>query len=545
MKRLITNGFVAAALAAAALAGCSTAEQGGSQAETPAAAETAAVSDDQSAAQVLAANKSPDTGDAAFNEAEVKDVKLSGQTVTISAAGTYRLSGTLTGGQVVVTAPDAAVKLILDGVDISNPGGAAIAVTDAKQVTVILADGSQNKLSDASSYADGAEVNAALYSKADLTITGTGSLSVRGNGNDAIASSDGLDVQSGTITVDAVDDGIRGKDYLIISGGTVTVTAGGDGLKADNAEEADSGYVAIGGGSVKVTAKGDGIEAATDLVTTGGEVSVDAGGGSTASQGLKAGVIAVLEKGKLNVKASDDGVHGDAVVRVNGAELAVASGDDGIHAETVLRLDGGVVAITESVEGLEAQDISLSGGDVTVVSSDDGVNAAGDQERGDYSVTVTGGNLTINSGGDGFDSNGVATISGGTVTVHGPVQNNNGALDVNGSFKISGGVLAAAGSAGMAVAPGTDSPQGWVSATLTTAVPAGTTLNIVDTKGAVVATFVTTKTVQNIVFSSAAIQTGQEYKVTSGTSEIATVTAGTAPAGRGGGPGGGGFGGPR
>lgn len=178
---------------------------------------------------------------------------------------------------------------------------------------------------------------------------------------------------------------------------------------------------------------------------------------------------------------------------------------------------------------------------------------------GDFKLTVTGGTLVVNADGDGLDSNGTAEITGGTVVVNGPEQAGNGALDVNGSFTVSGGTLLAAGSAGMAVAPGTESEQGWLSATLDSAVDAGTTLHVVDSDGKVLATFVTSKSVQNVVYSSSAVKSGEEYRIYSGGSasgtstggltatgelgsaeEIATVTAGEAPEGGfgGGGPGG-------
>src|SRR5690606_28538645 len=103
------------------------------------------------------------------------------------------------------------------------------------------------------------EPNAALYSTADLTITGTGALEVHGNANDGITSKDGLVIESGTITVDAVDDAVRGKDYVVVSGGTLDLTAGGDGIKSDNDEDAALGYVYVADGDVTVTAGDDGI----------------------------------------------------------------------------------------------------------------------------------------------------------------------------------------------------------------------------------------------------------------------------------------------
>ncbi|MEU5291610.1 carbohydrate-binding domain-containing protein [Streptomyces umbrinus] len=569
------------ALATAALAGCSSGSDsdsdGSSSAGSGSSGSAAAVDGGQDAAAVLADNKESHAGDsdAEWEESDAVEIQLKGDsasvdgdgatakgaTVTVTAGGTYRISGTLSDGQIVVNAPDQDVKLVLDGAKISHSSGAAIDVTEADEAVVILADGSANTLGDADSYADDVEANAALHSAADLTVTGDGKLTVRGNGNDGIASTDGLVIASGTIVVDAVDDGIRGKDYLIVEGGSVTVTAGGDGLKADNSEDKDSGYVAVGDGTVKVTAKGDGVDAATDLVATGGTLTVESGGGSgtqpsddASTKGLKAGVINVLEGGTVAVNASDDAVHSDGAVHVNGAKVTAASGDDGVHAEGDLTVDKGTLKVTSAVEGVEGADISVNGGTVDIRSSDDGINAAGGtstsdgggggggfgggpggggggESVGDYKLTVSGGTLVVDSEGDGLDSNGTAEITGGTVVVNGPQQGGNGALDVNGDFGISGGVLLAAGSAGMAVAPSTDSEQGWLSATLDSSVPAGTTLHVVDSDGKVVATYVTSKSIQNVVYSSSAVKSGEEYEIHSGGTKSGTGTGGLASSG--------------
>ncbi|MEU9893335.1 carbohydrate-binding domain-containing protein [Streptomyces phaeochromogenes] len=567
-------------LATAALAGCSSgsdSDSGSSSSRSGSSGSAAAVDGGQDAAAVLADNKESHAGDsdAEWDESDAVEIQLKGDsasvdgdgatakgaTVTITAGGTYRISGTLSDGQIVVNAPDQDVKLVLDGAKISHSSGAAIDVTEADEAVVILADGSENTLGDADSYADDVEANAALHSAADLTVTGDGKLTVRGNGNDGITSTDGLVIASGTIVVDAVDDGIRGKDYLIVEGGSVTVTAGGDGLKADNSEDKDSGYVAVGGGTVKVTAKGDGVDAATDLVATGGTLTVESGGGSgtqpsddASTKGLKAGVINLLEGGTVAVNASDDAVHSDGAVHVNGAKVTAASGDDGVHAEGDLTVDKGTLKVTSAVEGVEGADISVNGGTVDIRSSDDGINAAGGTETsdaggggggfgggpggggggesvGDYKLTVSGGTLVVDSEGDGLDSNGTAEITGGTVVVNGPQQGGNGALDVNGDFGISGGVLLAAGSAGMAVAPSTDSEQGWLSATLDSSVEAGTTLHVVDSDGEVVATYVTSKSIQNVVYSSSAVKSGEEYEIYSGGTKSGTGTGGLAASG--------------
>ena len=319
-------------------------------------------------------------------------------------------------------APDATVRLILNGVTITSTSSAAIAATEIGELTVILADGSTNTLTDTSSYAEDADVNAALFSAGDLTITGTGALTVHGKGNDAIASKDGLVVDSGTITVDAVDDGVRGKDYVVVNDGTLTITSGGDGMKADNDADADAGFISIAGGTVAVESGGDGIDAYTDLVMTGGTVTVASGGGHTtqpadtvSTKGLKSGITTVLEGGTAKVDSSDDAVHSDGTVHLVSTALTAASGDDAVHAEQTLQVDGGTVDVTASVEGLEAKDIVINAGSVQVVSSDDGVNASppsdsdtadggggggpgGGEPVADVSVTVTGGTWSSTPG---------------------------------------------------------------------------------------------------------------------------------------------------
>lgn len=103
---------------------------------------------------------------------------------------------------------------------------------------------------------------------------------------------------------------------------------------------------------------------------------------------------------------------------------------------------------------------------------------------------------------------------------------------------MTGGTLLAAGSAGMAVAPSTDSAQGWVFATVSG--QAGSTVQIVA-DGEVVAEYTADKAFATVVYSGAGITSGTSYDVVvDGTST--TVTAGEGGA-SGMGPGGGGGGG--
>ncbi|MHA7291074.1 carbohydrate-binding domain-containing protein [Arthrobacter sp. MDT3-24] len=400
-------------------------------------------------------------------------VTVDGDTVTISAAGTYRLSGSLSDGQVVVAASEEdVVRIILDGAEISSSTGSPFVVQSANEAIVYLEDGTSNSLSDASTYTDTAEdaPNAALYSMADLTIAGTGSLSVDGNSNDGISSKDGLVLASGTVSVNATDDGIVGKDYAVLLDGAYQVTAGDDGLKSDNEEDEGRGWVLVNGGTLNVSAVDDGIKAFNTLT-------------------IAAGVTTVTK--------SEEALEAQHIV-MSGGTASVTANDDGVNAS------GGASTSTSAQGGMGG-----GGGEMAV---------------GDYTVDITGGSLTINAQGDGLDSNGNASISGGTVVVNGPTNSGNGALDVNGELTVTGGTVAAAGSVGMVVTPGTSSTQSGVQVTLGSSVPAGTVVQIADSSGTVVGAFVTTKTTASLVFSSAAITEGEEYTVYTG--GTATVSAG-------------------
>ena len=253
MKTWIAGGLAAVVLAV-----------GGCTAATVAGTTTTSTSTGTSTTATLALTADHDTeSDHTWDTTAEVTIDLSNPTatdgvtvkdgvITITAAGAYRLSGTLADGQVVVDTEDSgSVYLILDNASITNSDGSAIVIDKADLALIVLADGTTNTVTDGSSYAATGDddPNAAIWSDPNLTILGEGSLTVNGNYNDGINSSDGLVIASGTVTVTAKDDGIRGKDYLVIKDGTVTVTSGGDALKSDNEEDAGLGYVSVAAGT--------------------------------------------------------------------------------------------------------------------------------------------------------------------------------------------------------------------------------------------------------------------------------------------------------
>ena len=211
---------------------------------------------------------------------------------TITKAGTYCISGEQ--GDVIVDAGDADVVLILDN------------ATIAGQINVVSADKVQVHAVGSSTVTATAPDSAAIYSHADLVLSGDGTVTVHseGEGADGIASSDDLALYSGTWKVTAADDAFRGKDSASVLGGHLDATAGDDGVRSDVA-------VHLSGGAVDVNAGGDGVHSDVALLIDGGDVTV-----ASSTEGLEAGLLSISD-GTVNLTSSDDGINGSGATSVD------------------------------------------------------------------------------------------------------------------------------------------------------------------------------------------------------------------------------------
>lgn len=336
-------------------------------------------------------------------------VRIDGQTVTITQAGTYQIAGTLGDGALIVeSAENAKITLVLGGVNIKNSIGVAIQISTADDVTIELQEGTTNVLQsgeevDIATATEGEEASGgALQSKVDLKIKGKGSLTVLGYLNNGIHCTKDLKIKNGNVSVTALGHGIKGKNSVTVSGGTVTVTSGKDGITSDETENEEKGFVTIENGEIIITSAGDGVSAETTLTVTGGVVSIISGGGSANAQqktdnmrdwwdfdnsasddnsasckGLKAGKAMVISGGSITIDAQDDALHTDGDMTISGGECILSTGDDGAHAELSLTVLGGKITVLTSYEGLEANQITLAGGELDITATDDGINANG------------------------------------------------------------------------------------------------------------------------------------------------------------------------
>lgn len=489
-----------------------------------------------------------------------------GSILYITEAGTYVFSGKLTDGQIIVYAGENdTVRLVLNGTLISCSDNAAIYSKQSKKTILILAEGTKNTVQDGTeyTYADGEdEPNAAIFSKGDLTINGSGSLTVKGNFNNGIGTKDDLIITGGNLAVTSIKDGLRGRDSISINGGTFIIESGGDGLQANNDEDADKGWISLDGGDFAITAGNDGIQAETILQITDGKYTLTTGGGSTnenidsivqdrperdqrtspgtdttpeedtvSAKGLKAGSGILIKGGALSIDSSDDSIHSNGEVLIKAGDLTISSGDDGIHADSALTIDGGSIIIAKCYEGLESAQITMNDGTVHLTARDDGLNAAGGNDgssvggrpgennfatNGSYFIRITGGYISIDAAGDGIDSNGALYFDGGTVLVNGPTNNGNGPLDYNGVCQVTGGILAIAGSSGMAQAPGNTSAQNSLIVYYSSTQKAGTRITLADESGNSILSYAPSKDYQSIVISTPNLEQGKTYTLISG-----------------------------
>lgn len=336
-------------------------------------------------------------------------VRIDGQTVTITQAGTYQIAGTLDDGALIVeSGENAKITLVLGGVSIKNSTGAAIQIATADDVTIELAEGTTNVLQsgekvDIATATESEEASGgALQSKVDLKIKGKGSLTVLGYLNNGIHCTKDLKIKNGNISVTALGHGIKGKNSVTVSGGTVTVTSGKDGITSDETENEEKGFVTIEDGKIIITSAGDGVSAETTLTVTGGVISIISGGGSANAQqktdnmrdwwdfdnsasddnsasckGLKAGKALVISGGSITIDAQDDALHTDGDMTISGGECILSTGDDGAHAALSLTVLDGKITVLTSYEGLEANQITLADGELDITATDDGINANG------------------------------------------------------------------------------------------------------------------------------------------------------------------------
>lgn len=417
-----------------------------------------------------------------------KKVTIDGSVITITGEGDYLLEGALSDGRIVVDVDkNEKVQLVLNGVALTSKTSAAIYVKKADKVFVTLADGTKNTLANGGTFesVDDNNIDAVIFSKDDLTLNGTGELSVNAPAGHGIVSKNDLVVTNGTYEITASSHGMTGKDSVAVADGNFYITAGKAAVKSVNDDDLTQGNVSVTGGTFTLSAGGDGITALNELNISGGRIVIDA-----LNEGLEARVLN-LSGGELEITAQNDGLN---------ATYKRTDIDTGTNTET----DAETAADTEK---------NFRGG-------------GKGKTHPQASINISGGVIRIDAEGDGVDSNGSFYMSGGELYVAGPSSGGDSALDYDIEASISGGIVVAAGQSGMAQNFGEASTQGAILVNTSAQNAAGSDIVLLDSEGKELLAWTMQKSYNSVVISTPEIQAGSSYTVKTGDLSTAVTMEG-------------------
>ena len=367
--------------------------------------------------------------------------------VTITSVGTFLISGSLSDGQIVVNAGELdKVKLVFDEVNIHCEHHAPVYIKQADKVFVTLLDGTENTITDGSSYElaeEDSNVDGAIFSKADVTFNGNGTLKVTSSYKHAIVSKDDLVITGGTYNITSNGQGLTGKDRVKIKNGTFLLHTKEDAIKSNQTEDSSKGYIYVENGTFTIESEEDGFSAETGLILVDGTYDITTGGGSENAQmkvdapmgggrfqGDKTDMIdktpPSLAEGETMPEMPDrDGEKGTPPSLAEGETMPEIPDRDG-ERETPPNVDGSVpnneqmnegesvdITTTETIsqKGLKSGTLQvIKGGVYTIDTVDDAIHCNGN-------VKIEGGEFSIQTGDDGLHADGNVVIEDGTITI--------------------------------------------------------------------------------------------------------------------------------
>lgn len=445
-------------------------------------------------------------------------VTIEDNVVTITAAGSYELSGTGSDARIVVTVDkEDEVELILNGLDLTCSNYAPIVVTQAGEVTIDLAEGSVNKITDGETYdlTDSEDTtDAAIFSMDDLKLKGDGTLYIYANYNHGIVAKDDLKIKGGTYIIEAVTDGINANDSITIDGGTFYIAAGDDGMHVDevltvnvaniviseSTEGLEGHQVIINGGTIDITASDDGINS-----NSGGEESVSDTDTFDGSEGVT-GDMELPDDAQMPQDMSGD--MPNAIDESEGMSGNMRNHmDDSEYASWDMNWDEDISEDT-AVSGGRGGFGGGMGGAMTMDTDADSL------------LQINAGSIIINAGGDGLDSNGVLEINGGSIYVSGAANSGNSAIDYGTEALVNGGILIATGYSGMAEQFGTDSEQCSFIYSSSSNIAVGTVITLTDGQGNELVSWEALKECNCIMISTPELTVGESYTLSMGNDSV-------------------------
>ena len=453
--------------------------------------------------------------------------------LVISNGGWYVLTGTLEDGKIIVDAHDSSkVWIRLNGVTVRCSDDACLRVDQADKVFLTLAEDTENSFSSGTDYSEEAladNTGGTIFSHDDLTINGSGSLSITAGFKHGIDVNDSLVITGGTITITAPQDGIHVSDSLRFMEASLTIDAGDDAVHSD-----DELY--IESGTVLINSCYEGFEA----------VTIDIAGGDITMYPTDDGINA-------NGGSSTMGFGGPGGGGTNGMPSPPDfSGRDMSSMSNTL--EGGMPSMPGEMSGTTSTDGEMTSGmpsqgempstprerpGTTQAENSDTDDTATD-EKEPY-IRISGGTLTIiNATGrdaDGLDSNGSIYIDGGDIRISLLGDGTNNAIDYGsesgGECIVTGGTILAFGGSGMAEEFSENCTQCAVLYNIGSTVEAGTLFSLLDQEGEEIISYTPECSYSSVSFSLPEMTVGETYTVVCGensselTMDSTAVSAGT------------------
>ena len=483
-----------------------------------------------------------------------ESVNINNSVITITGNETYTISGNLENGSIIVNAPsNAKPRLILKNAHITAANTAAVYISNADHVYITAADSTDNSLAS-TDFTDDNTIDGALFSKDDITLEGSGKLTISSDGH-GIVCNDDLTVAGGMYDINSADNALDAHDSITLANSMITADAGNDGIHCENNDDSSKGSILIENSTLNITSQCDGISAENNIEINGGEISITTGGGSKVSEnnmlddfpptgrprqnkfndnsaentqpsskGIKSKSSITINSGAFNIDAADDAIHSDISAVINGGSFSVKTSDDAIHCNEKLMITDGSIAVNQCYEGLEADIIEISGGTIDIYANDDGINAAdstssnniGRFEKGNSNIIISGGTLNVTAKGDCIDANGNLTVNGGNTVLQSGDRGDTAMLDYDRIAEINGGTFIATGSSSMAQSF-SGGNQGYI-AVICGKQAAGTKINVTDSNGDIIITHSPALSFKALIISTPQLVSNDTCTLTVGSS---------------------------
>jgi len=292
-----------------------------------------------------------------------------GENINITTEGIYVISGNAKNVSIIVNTDDESkVQLVLSDLTIENESTPCIYIKNADKVFITTTGSNSLTVSNSFTSDGNTNTDAVIFSKDDLVLNGTGTLTISSTAN-GITSKDDLKITGGTINVTCTSDAIEANNSIAISGGTITINSKKDGLHSEYSEDTNVGYIFISGGTINIKATDDAIHATTLVQIDGGTITTNS------REGIEATFVQIND-GTIKITASDDGINAGSkskkytvTIQINGGNLTIDMGQgdtDAIDSNGNLYINGGTINITAQSPFDYDGEGKLNGGNVTV-----------------------------------------------------------------------------------------------------------------------------------------------------------------------------------